>query len=190
MPMQNEKVVIMGLGNILCGDDGFGVHVVQRLYEELDLPGNVEVVDGGTRGSALYCHIEAADRLLIFDAVDFGLPCGELARREGPAIPGWIGARKMSAHQNSFAELLAIAGLKNVMPRHCVLIGLQPEQIEFGRGPGALAASRIDEALALGLECLHSWGIFPQPARRPKNLLHEELLASAYCPGARARTDH
>ena len=63
-----EAVIIIGLGNILYGDEGYGVRLAQNLYARWDFPDHVEVVDGGTQGQTLLTYVERADRLLVLDA--------------------------------------------------------------------------------------------------------------------------
>jgi hydrogenase maturation protease len=67
-----QQVVIMGLGNILWADEGFGVRAAEKIYAEYDLPDYVEVVDGGTQGYNLLQYVAKATHLIILDAIDFG----------------------------------------------------------------------------------------------------------------------
>ena len=99
-----EQIIILGLGNILYGDEGFGVLLAQRLYAHWDFPENVEVVDGGTQGQTLLTFVERADRLLVLDAVDFGLQPGQLLLRDN--VPAYLTAQKIGPHQNSFSEVM------------------------------------------------------------------------------------
>jgi hydrogenase maturation protease len=48
--MSEQRVVVMGLGNLLWADEGFGVRVAERLYAHYHWPEYVEIVDGGTQG--------------------------------------------------------------------------------------------------------------------------------------------
>lgn len=174
------KIVVIGLGNILCGDDAFGVFLAEKLYELYDFPPNVEIIDGGAQGPALFRYIERAERMLVFDAVDFGLPPSTIVRREYGELPLWIGAKKLTAHQNSFAELLALADLKNVTPSEIVLIGAQIENTEFGTVLGDALNAKIPEALELALRCLANWGVIPAKASSVKTIIQNELLESDF----------
>ena len=165
-----QRIIILGLGNILCGDEGFGVRVAERLYAKYDFPEWVSIVDGGTQGQTLYPFVEEAARLLIFDAVDFGLAPGQLVVKKDSGVPVWLSARKMSVHQNSFSEVLALARLKNALPREIILIGVQPVDMTYGAGLTDIVKSRLPEASKLGLEQLRSWGIVPEKTQIPKSL--------------------
>ena len=57
-----ERIVVLGLGNILYGDEGFGVRVAERLYSRYAFPDNVEIVDAGTQGHPCLLYTsDAAD---------------------------------------------------------------------------------------------------------------------------------
>ncbi|STJ17870.1 hydrogenase 1 maturation protease [Escherichia coli] len=100
--MSEQRVVVMGLGNLLWADEGFGVRVAERLYAHYHWPEDVEIVDGGTQGLNLLGYVESAGHLLILDAIDYGLEPGTLRTYAGERIPAYLSAKKMSLHQNSF----------------------------------------------------------------------------------------
>ncbi len=102
--MSEQRVVVMGLGNLLWADEGFGVRVAERLYAHYHWPEYVEIVDGGTQGLNLLGYVESASHLLILDAIDYGLEPGTLRTYAGERIPAYLSAKKMSLHQNSFSE--------------------------------------------------------------------------------------
>jgi hydrogenase maturation protease len=70
-----RRTVVLGLGNILLGDEGIGVHVVEELQRSGGLPG-VELVDGGTAGFSLLPYFDGAGLVVIVDAADDGAPPG------------------------------------------------------------------------------------------------------------------
>lgn len=150
----NETVIALGLGNILCGDDGFGVRVVQSLQNKYDFPERCRIIDGGTQGQILYGILEDADRLLVIDAIDFALGPGNLALLAREEIPVWLGARKLSAHQNSFAEVLALGSIKEILPKEICLLGFQGERFEFGSPLSELAQIALPRAESMVLDWL------------------------------------
>ncbi len=84
--MSEQRVVVMGLGNLLWADEGFGVRVAERLYAHYHWPEYVEIVDGGTQGLNLLGYVESASHLLILDAIDYGLEPGTLRTYAGERI--------------------------------------------------------------------------------------------------------
>lgn len=158
-----ETLVVLGLGNILHGDEGFGVRVAERLHESFAFPANTAIVDGGTQGHPLLAHVEQADRLLILDAVDFGLEPATLVERDSTGIPAYLSAHKMSLHQNSFSEILALAELRDSLPQEIRLVGIQPVDLSFGHSLSKPVRAELDAAVALALAILEHWGSTARP---------------------------
>ncbi len=75
----NQKTLVLGLGNVLMGDEGIGVYVVRAL-EKHSLPAGVECLDGGTGGFTLLEPLEDADRIILIDAASDGNPIGTVSR--------------------------------------------------------------------------------------------------------------
>ncbi len=103
------RVLILGIGNLLWADEGFGVRAVEALDRDYEFPLNVRLMDGGTQGLYLIEHVTSADILIVFDAVDYGLAPGSLKLVEDEDVPNFLGAKKMSLHQTGFQEVLATA---------------------------------------------------------------------------------
>jgi hydrogenase maturation protease len=74
-----KKTLVLGLGNVIMGDEGVGVHVVRAL-EKHKLPDSVECLDGGTGGFILLEPLQAADHIILIDATDDGNPPGTVTR--------------------------------------------------------------------------------------------------------------
>jgi hydrogenase maturation protease len=75
----HKKTLVLGLGNVIMGDEGVGVHVV-RAVEKHRLPEGVECLDGGTGGFILLEPLQNADRILLIDAAADGNPVGTVTR--------------------------------------------------------------------------------------------------------------
>jgi len=87
MADSSHHIVILGIGNLLWADEGFGVRAVEALHAGWQWPAEVELVDGGTQGLALLPIVQAASHLLILDAIDAGAGAGRAGgvRRWRPA---------------------------------------------------------------------------------------------------------
>jgi hydrogenase maturation protease len=152
----------MGIGNLLWADEGFGIRCVELLQRRYEFADNVQLLDGGTQGVYLVHHVQSADRLMIFDAIDYGLPPGTMKIVEDEDVPKYLGAKKMSLHQTGFQEVLALAQLTENYPERVVLIGCQPEELDDYGGslrPGVRAA--LEPALQHALKHLSAWGADP-----------------------------
>jgi hydrogenase maturation protease len=79
IPSNLKKTLVLGLGNVIMGDEGVGVHVVRAL-EKHTLPAGVECLDGGTGGFILLEPLENASRIILIDAAADGNPPGTVTR--------------------------------------------------------------------------------------------------------------
>lgn len=151
-----KKINVVGLGNILFGDEGFGVEAVRRLEKECsELTDSVQFIDGGTQGIYLLDYIESADMVLIYDAIipaDFDKRVYVYADDELPAFIH----RKMSSHQMGLSELLSIASLHGKVPRKVVLIGVPPRDLRLGSGISEGVQKLLVEAVDEGKKMLNS----------------------------------
>ncbi len=162
----SDATLILGIGNLLWADEGFGIRCVEALAEGWRVPDGVRVMDGGTQGLYLLPYVEAARRLVIFDAVDFGLPAATLRIMRGDEVPQFLGAKKMSLHQTGFQDVLATARLRGWAPEALVLIGCQPVELEdYGGGLRPEVAAQIDPAIAAARAELAGWGLEVAPGR-------------------------
>ena len=154
------KVLILGIGNVLWADEGFGVRCVEAMADRYALPESVKLMDGGTQGLYLLPFLEEAEALLVFDAIDYGLPAGTLRLIRDEQVPAFMGAKKMSLHQTGFQDVIATAMLVGQCPERMVLIGCQPVELEdYGGGLRPAVAARIPEALQIAVGILREWGV-------------------------------
>ncbi len=171
-----ESIVILGLGNILYGDEAFGVRVAEQLYTQYDFPEHVEIIDAGTLGHSLLRFVEQADRLLILDAVDFNELPGTIITKNNEEIPTYLTAHKMSLHQTSFSEIVGFAILQQRLPKEMSLIGIQPMSLDYGTSLTPHVLKSLDEATNLALNQLKKWGITPYPTTI-KKFFHDPSIS-------------
>jgi len=131
---------------VLWADEGFGVRAVEALHEAWVFPPEVRLMDGGTLGLGLFDDIARASHVLVFDAVDCGLPGGTLKVLRGAEVPAW-GAQRLSPHQNGFNDVLALAQLGGASPTTsppsaCSRSRSTISAAVCGRGPGPPAGGR------------------------------------------------
>ncbi len=154
------ETLVLGIGNILWADEGFGIRAVETLNERYAFPPEVRVMDGGTQGIFLLPWIRSATRLLIFDAVDFGLPPATLKLVRGDDVPRYMGVKKVSMHQAGFQEVLSSAELSGDLPAQIALVGMQPERLnDYGGSLRDSVRARIGDAVDLACDVLRGWDV-------------------------------
>lgn len=126
--MDSQHIMVLGLGNVLFTDEGFGIHVIEKLQKICKFPDNVSIVDGGVLGLNLLGIICQADYLIVVDAIRNNGEIGSLYRLEGDAIPERIRA-KNSLHQIDFIEALTMCQALDKVPE-TVILGIEPKDIE------------------------------------------------------------
>jgi hydrogenase maturation protease len=174
-----SRFLVLGIGNLLWADEGFGVRVVQQFRRDYAMPPELTVMDGGTQGLGLLPYVQEAEHLILVDAVDFGLPPGTLVELRDAEVPARLGSKPMSLHQVSFQDVLALCRLTGREPRHLYLVGVQPETIEdYGGSLSAVVKARIEPAITKLLGYLAKHGIDCGP--REQSLSAE---ARGDCPG-------
>jgi len=157
-------ILVLGIGNLLWADEGFGVRVVEALNEGYLFPEAVTLMDGGTQGMFLLPHVTEARSLLILDAIDFGLEPGELRLIRDGDVPQYLGAKKISMHQTGFQEVLASADLLGRMPERLALVGVQPRRLDdYGGSLRPDVKERIPGAVAMAIGVLETWGVCAKP---------------------------
>lgn len=186
MNTATADTLILGVGNILWADEGFGVRTLEHLAEKYTLPEDVTLLDGGTQGLALLPILTAHKRLLILDAVDFHGEPGELSLKRDGEIATFIGSHAVSLHQTSMHDVLALAGLLGAAPQKISLIGVQPVVLEdYGGSLSDKVRARVGEAVELARGELTRWGIAvtPRQAGTDPGLVAPALRLAAYEAG-------
>lgn len=158
------RVLVLGVGNLLWADEGFGVRCVEAFARRWSVPDGVELMDGGTQGLYLVQHIADAQRVLVFDAVDFGAPAGTLVVVRDGEVPSFIARGKMSLHQAGVSDVLACAELLGRKPDALTVIGAQPLELEdYGGSLTPPVRALVPRAVALAAEELRAWGVALAP---------------------------
>jgi hydrogenase maturation protease len=160
MPAERSvPLLVLGLGNLLCGDDGLGAVAVHLLLRRYQPPPGVLVLDGGTLGLSLLPYLEDAEEAILVDAVRADAPAGTLLRLEGDDVAPAVASR-LSVHQVGVVDLLEGARWRERYPSRLILLGLVPESLALGltRSPAVdagmddLVETIVAEARRLGPE--------------------------------------
>ena len=155
-----RRIVVLGVGNLLWADEGFGVRCVEALGEGYDVPADVAVMDGGTLGLALVPELLDATHVLLFDAVAHRGEPGSLVVARDDEVPLLMGGNKMSLHQVGVNDIFASLELLGHKPEHLTVVGIKPVQLaDYGGSLTEQVRAQIPAALELGIEELRRWGV-------------------------------
>jgi hydrogenase maturation protease len=159
-------VRVLGLGNVLMGDDAFGPWVVEELLARWEVPAGVSVVDVGTPGLDLTPYLGDADTAVLVDTVKADGPPGRIhvyAKGELLRLPP---APRLSPHDPGVAEALLALTLAGSAPRQVVLVGAVPEVVAKGIGLSRPLRQAVPRAAA---EIARRLGALGLPCRRRPN---------------------
>lgn len=123
------KPLILGIGNILLGDEGIGVRAVQILENLPEFQPHFDIVDGGTCGMELLDCMANREHLFIIDAILANKKAGEVIVLKDEQVPTFF-SRKISPHQLGLCDVLSALVLTDEFPKNLCLIGVQPDSLE------------------------------------------------------------
>lgn len=122
--MGGKRILILGIGNTLLCDEGFGVHALRYLRNNYTWPENVRLVDGGTLGLMLMAELLECDLAIILDIVLGDAQPGSMYLLDKGDFDKSLSLRQ-SMHQTCLEDVLV----------SCDLVGHRPEVMVFGLEP-------------------------------------------------------
>jgi hydrogenase maturation protease len=153
------RIVVVGIGNLLLGDDGLGVHALWKLREMLPDP-RLEYLDGGTVGLGLLPYLEDATHVLFLDAIDApqGLRAGEglieLPLEDAPADLGL----RVSPHDAGLPELVGTLRLRRgSRPLTMRLLGAPPAELGVSTELSEEAERALVRVVGQAITLLRGW---------------------------------
>jgi hydrogenase maturation protease len=174
----SDPLLVLALGNVLCGDDGAGVAALSRLCARYAIDARARLLDGGTLGLSLLGYLQMAESAILLDAVLADAPAGSLVRLEGDEV-GPAVAQRLSPHQVGVADLLDGARLLGGNPQRIVLLGVVPERIELGIGFSPAVSAALDGLVEAAASEIASFGLTVrrggEDAQRDPDDLHRVL---------------
>lgn len=150
--------LVLGIGNTLLTDDGVGVHAIHYLKgHHADLP-DTEYLDGGTLSFTLAASIGQANQLIIIDAAQLNVEPGCVRTFVGTDMDAFLNRQtKCSVHEVSLIDLMNIARLTDQLPQRRALIGIQPENIDWGEFPSSAVQAAIPVAAGEAVNLIGEW---------------------------------
>ena len=122
------RVTVLGVGNVLLSDEGFGVRVAETLDAAYDFPDDVQVLDGGVLGMELLRFVTGTEKLLILDALKEGGADGKCRRLAGDEVKAHF-REKLSAHEIGVQDVLTFLEVTGKPIGEVVVIGAEPKSL-------------------------------------------------------------
>lgn len=163
-------LTVIGVGNLLWADEGFGVRCVEHFHAAFTLPPRTRVLDGGTLGLWLLDTFATTRDLLIFDCADLKASPGTLRVLRETDFALWS-ATKISPHQTGINDVLASAALLGHAPERTTVVGVQPAVLDdYGGSLSDAVRARVTPAVRAAADEIRRWGYEVRP-RAPEEVV-------------------
>lgn len=165
MSEQKKSIAVVGIGNSLLTDDGAGIHTLERFAED-NADDNVCCLDGGTVGLALLDRLSDLNGLIALDAMKLGKNPGAVTVLLGEDMDSHLRNQKGSVHEVGLSDLMDALRLRGDLPANRALIGIEPEDMDWGTEPTATVAAALPEAAAFAEDLVSTWRAEANPEVR------------------------
>lgn len=161
------EITVLGIGNIVLRDEGFGVRAAEYLRENYFFPDQVRILDGGTLGMELLRFVTGTRRLLILDAIRGDKAPGTVYRLEKEDVAAHFQS-KLSAHEVGIQDILTLLALTGKPVPEVVVLGAEPVDLSVGLDLSAELSPLVPDLAARALSELKSWGIEAEPKSKER----------------------
>jgi hydrogenase maturation protease len=154
-----STALLLGFGNVLLGDDGAGVRLLEQLQCELG-PQVANFVDGGTLSFSLLPYMQGTESLLVIDAADLNAASGSIGLFEGAAMDQFLATtRRRTVHELGLIDLLDMARLQDCLPARRALLCIQPARIDWSEALSTPVLRALPDAMRVARALLRRWEI-------------------------------
>ena len=160
-----KSIAVVGIGNSLLTDDGAGIHTLERFAED-NTDDGVCCLDGGTVGLALLDRLSNLDGLVALDAMILGKRPGAVTVLQGEDMDSHLRNQRGSVHEVGLSDLMDALRLRGELPKHRALIGIEPEDMDWGTEPTPTVAAAVPKAAALAEDLVRDWRTAENPEVR------------------------
>jgi hydrogenase maturation protease len=161
------RVAVLGIGNVLTGDDAFGPFVARSIDARYEMPDGVEVRDIGTPGLDLVPHLAGIEHVIVVDTVKAAAEPGSLRCYRAADLTARGPSARTNPHQPTLADTLFFLDVQDLAPRDVLLVGVVPLRYDTGAPLSAHVRAAVPDAIALVVRELERLGFPPAPRERP-----------------------
>lgn len=152
------RTVVIGIGNVLTGDDAFGPTVVKTLEAQFELPDGVEALDAGTPGMDLVALAAGAARVVVVDTVLSDGPPGTLRVYDRETLLSRPLTPRVNPHAPGLIESLFTLDLSGDGPTDVLLVGVVPGPTDVGVGMSGEVEAAVAPVVERIVAALRDWG--------------------------------
>lgn len=149
-------ISVVGIGNIIMQDEGFGVRCAEYLQKITDYPDFVQIIDGGTLGMDLMPYIAGTKKLLLIDAMNIDAPVGSFHVFTGDELNAYF-KNKITIHDVGVNDMLAVLKLTDNPIEEVVVMGVKPEVVSMGLDMTEKIAEKVPEVAQKAKELVDKW---------------------------------
>lgn len=177
-----RRIGVVGVGNVLMGDDGIGPFVLKILESRYEFPPNVVLHDLGTPGLGITSFFADYDAIVLVDAVSAKGRPGEVRRYTKNQLVRMPIPQRVSPHDPALVEALLFAEVSGRCPQDVLLVGIVPESCELGCGLTKSVRAAVVPAISAILAELHRLGVEAKARARAKkpSIWWEEKASSEF----------
>lgn len=161
------RIVVLGIGNVLLHDDGFGPYVVRQLDARYEFPEGVEVIDGGTPGLDFHPFFEGTRVLIVIDTVEIDAPAGTVRVYDREKVLNMPVLPRTTPHEPGLGEALQAGLFAGETPEDVVLVGVRATDVSTGPGLTETVRAAAEPAIEAVLAELRRVGAEPRPKVAP-----------------------
>lgn len=172
--LQTPEITVLGIGNAVLQDEGFGVRAVEALDKTYDFPDNVQLLDGGTLGMELLRFVTGTKKLLVIDSINGGEAPGTIFCFRNSEVLAHF-QDKLSVHEVGIQDVLALLEVTGKPIPEVTVLGAQPFAVEAGVSLTEEMAGLLPDITQRALGQLADWGVSYQKKAVPKELAFHTL---------------
>jgi hydrogenase maturation protease len=162
------RIAVLGLGNVLMGDDAVGPWVVRLLEASYEFPDDVRVADLGTPGLDLSPHLDGLEAVILVDAVNEDGPPGAVHKYGRADLLQVAPFTRISPHEPGVKEALLLAEIAGRAPRDVRVVGVTPGRVAQGVGLTPEVRDAVPRAASRVLAELSYLQVLPRPRWPPR----------------------
>ena len=164
---ETRRIGVLGIGNVLMGDDGVGPYTVKMLEGRYKFPKQVELQDVGTPGLGITSVFSEYDAVILIDAVNAKKNPGEVKVYRKDELVQVPLKQRVSPHDPALVEALLFAELSGKCPKEVLLVGVVPETCELKCQLSAAVQAGVETAIGIVLTELEQLGAPAKLKERP-----------------------